>query len=343
MNAFPLIEVSGSPYELGYGHGAQAAPLIRRYLIWIEKLTGRSREILCRSAMAFLPAIRALNPLLVDEIQGLADGAGLSMDEAVLCQCRADAVPTAVDGAACTAFALAASATVDGHALAGQNQDLEPEFADVGIVLRVRPNDGRPRTVMFTFAGQIGYSGINEHGVAHFTNGLYNYRPRTAAPRYALKRVLLEQRSVSDCLALLESTRTSSAANLVLCDGAGQIADVEIRPEGVAFFPGHHPDARLHANHYLTPEFAAYESGKYADSPARLRRLRTLIEEHWGRLNVETLQAILADHDGDPAAICRHGGSGIWSISGYIADAARRVLHVRRGQGCTGTWTAYEV
>jgi hypothetical protein len=32
--AFPLLEVSGSAYEMGYQHGAQAAPLIKRYLAW---------------------------------------------------------------------------------------------------------------------------------------------------------------------------------------------------------------------------------------------------------------------------------------------------------------------
>ena len=29
---FPLIEVSGSPYEMGYQHGAQAADLVKKYL-----------------------------------------------------------------------------------------------------------------------------------------------------------------------------------------------------------------------------------------------------------------------------------------------------------------------
>ena len=55
------------------------------------------------------------------------------------------------------------------------------------------------------------------------------------------------------------------------------------------------------------------------------------------------MKDILADHEGDPAAICRHGAEGMNSVSGYIADANQRVLHVRRGHGCTGTWSAYDV
>jgi len=31
------------------------------------------------------------------------------------------------------------------------------------------------------------------------------------------------------------------------------------------------------------------------------------------------------------------------SVCGYIADVDGRVLHVRRGHGCTGHWTAYSL
>jgi hypothetical protein len=55
------------------------------------------------------------------------------------------------------------------------------------------------------------------------------------------------------------------------------------------------------------------------------------------------MKTILADHQGDPAAICRHGADNMISVSGYIAEPDKGLLHVRRGPGCTGTWTAYEV
>jgi hypothetical protein len=55
------------------------------------------------------------------------------------------------------------------------------------------------------------------------------------------------------------------------------------------------------------------------------------------------MQRLLADHQGDPAGICRHGDKGMHSISGYIAEAGKRLFHVRRGHGCLGSWTTYEV
>ena len=55
------------------------------------------------------------------------------------------------------------------------------------------------------------------------------------------------------------------------------------------------------------------------------------------------IKEILSDHDGHPAGICRHGADGMYSISGYIAEAEKRLLHVRRGPGCLGQWKTYTV
>ena len=104
-----------------------------------------------------------------------------------------------------------------------------------------------------------------------------------------------------------------------------------------------HSDCRLHTNHYLTAPFANYETYSLPDSCPRLDRIRLLIRENWGEITVETLKRILADHHGDPGGICRHGEKNMHSISGYIAEPVKKVLHVRRGHGCLGTWQTYSV
>jgi acyl-CoA:6-aminopenicillanic acid acyl transferase len=338
---FPFINVSGNSFEMGYQHGRQAAPLIQKYIAWIERFTGKPRVELAAAAMRFLPMIQKLNRAYVDEVMGLAEGAQITLSEAVLCQVRGEAARMIDRG--CTAFALRKSATADGRTLAGQNQDLEPDYADVAIVLAVKPSDGRPRAVMLTFAGQLGYAGMNQHGVANFANALYNFEWRVGLPHYPLKRTILEQQDVRHCVDLLNRNRTCSAANVMLCDGSGNIASVEVRPEGIAIYPDTHPDVRLHTNHYVTKDFARYENGALPDSCPRLDRMRKLIRESFGKLSVERLKAILADHDGGSAAICRHGAVGMHSISGYIADPRSGLFHVRRGHGCDGHWKSYKV
>ncbi len=337
--AFPVIEVAGSAYQMGYGHGATAAHLIERHIRWIEHVTGVPRQRLAERALAFAPRIEALSPALMDEVRALAQGARMSLGEALLCQVRAEAAQAAPGG--CTLFALTGSATADGEPLVGQNLDLEPEYTEMAILLHIRPSDGRPAALMFTFAGQLGYAGMNEHGVANFNASLYGYQWQMGVPRQALRRVMLEKQRVEECVTLLAQYPVPSAAALMLCDGRGSLACVETRPDGVAHFAGQHPDCLLHTNHYLTPEFAAWETGHVADSCPRLARLHELVQKHWGCINVETMQHILADHSGDPAGICRHGATGWHSITGLIGEPTRRRLHVRLGHGGLGAWQTY--
>jgi isopenicillin-N N-acyltransferase-like protein len=341
MHEFPLISVAGNSYDMGYQHGVQAADLIVKYILWIEKSNRKDRSELGHNALAFLPLIEQLSPALVEEIRGLAAGANIPFEEALLCQTRGATAQAQPEG--CTAFSLTGTATATGHPLAGQNQDLPPEFSDLGIVLHLKPNDGRPRAITFTFAGQLGYMGMNQNGIAHFANGLGNAPWQMGLPHYPLKRVLLEKRTVAECIELLKEFRLCSPGNMVFCDGQGAIADVEIRPEGIALYEDEHPDRRLHTNHYITPEFAPHETYDLEDSCPRLERIRQLVQTHWGKITVDTLKTILADHHNDPGAICRHGGKGIHSIAGYIAEPEKNLFHVRRGHGCIGTWKAYEV
>ena len=184
---------------------------------------------------------------------------------------------------------------------------------------------------------------MNEQGLAHFGNALYGFRWRLGLPQYPLKRIMLEKRTVAECVDLLGRHRTCSAHNYVMCDSQGGVADVEVRPEGTSVFEDGHPDWRVHANHYVTPDFARYEDNALPDSCDRLDRMRLLIRERWGDVTADTMKAILADHEGYPGGICRHGAANMHSVSGYVAEPSEGVLHVRRGHGCLGTWTAYEV
>jgi hypothetical protein len=332
---------------MGYQHGEQAGALVKQYVRLIAKLTGAPLHSLCAGAAVYLPLLENLSPAFVAEVRGLADGAGITIEEALLCQVRGTAARVPVEG--CTAFAVTGSATADGGTLGAQNIDHEPEYADIMVLLWVKPDDGRPEALMPTVAGQLGYQGMNEWGLAHFSNGLFDYEWQMGLPHYPLKRLLLEQRAVADGIALMANNRTCTAGNVLLCDGQGHLGDVEYRPEGISVCAGQWPDAVLHTNHYLSEAFSVHETHSVVDSRARLGRLRELLREDWGQITVDTVQQILADHQGDPCAICRHGGTpgerfgGYHSVAGLIAEPDKRLLHVRRGHGCLGFWRSYDL
>ena len=111
--AFPLVSVSGSAWEMGFQHGEQVAALIQLYLEYICQGSSDDRDELIAAAMTYESGIDALNPLYLAEVRGLAAGSGISYGEAMLCQTRgAGAVAPPADG--CTAFALTGAATRDG-------------------------------------------------------------------------------------------------------------------------------------------------------------------------------------------------------------------------------------
>lgn len=348
---FPYIEVSGNSFEMGYQHGVQVPDLIEKYLLLIERITHKSRDTLCRNARAYVSLLEKFSLSFVEELKGLANGAGISFEEAVVCQLRGSAAySVAQEG--CTSFAMTGSATKNGLTYAGQNQDMEPEMADVGIVLHLKPTDGRPRIINFTFAGEIGYHGMNSLGVAEFANALDGGKPFVADAKaglalshYPIKRGMLESKNVQECINLYKTHRVNGPANAMLCDGQGNIADLEVRPElQVAEFKDESPSFIGHANHYVTNEFAdPGRDNPNSSSHIRHKRIHTLVKENWGNITVDMIKKILADHEGDPGGICRHGLEGSHSICGYVAEANKSIFHVRRGHGCIGTWTAYEV
>lgn len=351
----PLIEVHGDPYERGVQHGRQAGDLIARYAsVLLETIAGEaslraldresgatlSRESLLERAMAFLPQMEAFAPQLVEEIRGIADGARVPFAEALLCNVRAEVM--GLQSEACTSFAVGRQASGDGSILLGQNSDQSPLNRDLQVVLRVKPDDG-PACLMATFAGLVGYPGLNEAGVSFFQNALSTpvWR-REGMPHYLLKRVLLEQTRLEDCLAVFRRARLCSSANYVLADRKA-VVDVESTPDGFAVLPTE-DDLVSHGNHFLHPTFQSQEAllPRLPDSARRQPRLRSLLLAKHGALTLDDVKAALADHDGYPVSICRHE-AGLATIASIIAEPDHGRLHVAAGNPCEQEYVTYSL
>ena len=85
---FPFIQVSGSPYEMGAQHGEKGKPQIDLFL---DLLIGnRDRAALLSRTDTFAPLFEKYVPDLGEEIRGLAEGAKISFQEALLLQIRGE-------------------------------------------------------------------------------------------------------------------------------------------------------------------------------------------------------------------------------------------------------------
>ncbi len=352
---FPYIEVSGTPYRMGREHGRQAATQIHGFVQHLVNCSGRSRVEVLTAAGRFRPLFERYCPLLVEEICGVADGAEIPFEEALLLQIRGEASPLLAERA-CTTFAIAPTASATGALLIGQTSDMEPELEPFFVVLHLHPDSG-PRTLMWTFAGQLGYHGLNEYGVAHFANSVWG-GPAPAArparginfppyglPHYPIKRRLYESRTRQEFEAVWAALPVVSSGNYMVATGEPAIFDLEATPAGFTVLEP--VDGVLaHANHFLSSRFrtAETDAASLPDSFIRQEQMTRLLQERVGELTVEAVREILADHEGHPCGICRHEETDVRrmaTVAGLIAEPQAGRFHVARGNPCRGDWTTY--
>jgi isopenicillin-N N-acyltransferase-like protein len=344
ITQYPFIQVSGTPYEMGVQHGEQCEARIHRFLDMLT--SGHAREEILKRTDAFAPLFEKYVPQRVEEVRGLAKGSKISFQEALLLQIRGE-IGGVKSEEACTAFVIGPSLTASGEILVGQNSDMTKEMESVGIVLHATPKEG-PRILMWTFGGHLGYHGMNSAGVAHFANALGGGPSwRLALPHYPVKRELLGQQTVAECLDVLERLPVCSSGNYVLTGGCGGLIDVELTPEGYATLDDAGEGFIVHTNHFLSSRFATPETHAQSlkDSFPRLRRFRQFVTEHAGQITVSLLQQFLADHDNYPTSICRHSEDGETSktVATLIAEPKSGQFHVGYGNPCRPQFQTHQV
>jgi isopenicillin-N N-acyltransferase-like protein len=91
---FPIISVSGAPYERGYQYGAATSALIRHSIASYARLFAYRRGLDWTSsgeaALVFRPLLADLAPHLLEEMRGIADGAGLRFEEILTLNVRTE-------------------------------------------------------------------------------------------------------------------------------------------------------------------------------------------------------------------------------------------------------------
>ena len=350
--AYPIYRASGSHRELGRQHGEQAkAP---EYIpISTTSISRSACRTKCSSNVRWRSSRSSSShcPHLVDEIRGLGEGAGIAFHEALAVNIRSSLGLQSEEG--CTSFVVGPAGTATGETLIGQTSDTLPNVMDFGYVLHLQPDD-KPEVLIWTFGGMIGYHGINSAGVGHFANDLGDGgpAPRFGLPHYPLKRMMLECSSMDAVVGLFETVQLSSNGNYVICDGSGEILDIEATTVGPELIGDDGKGFIGHANHFCSARYATQENHRQsvADSFPRQLRIDELIGERYGALSVASLQEILQDDANDPAAICRHPRSTNMddgfelagqTVAALIAEPAQQRLHVTCGPPCENPFVTY--
>ena len=158
----PFVHVRGTWGEMGAQVGQMFAPLIERHVeAWLEHVvreTGASRDDALATAASYAAPIQAHAPFLWEELQGMARGSQLPMNQLLLLQARAEVMRLSKDRVApptfeCTTFAVGGRRTANGAVLYGQNVDLVPFLSEYSIC--AHPFEGRNVQTVASLIGDL--------------------------------------------------------------------------------------------------------------------------------------------------------------------------------------------
>lgn len=346
MAMFPVVEVSGAAFERGRIHGELARGRVERSLANYARLfafNGMSWKEARRRGAKYREVIGRFDAALLEEIDGIARGAGRPADEILALNARTELLPPAFLGKAdtgeCTAIAVSPAASATGETLLAQNWDWVGAQREALILLRVREGanqEDAPACLTLTEAGMLAKIGLNAQGLGVCLNILRSTFDGAHAglPVHVLLRALLKRSSVRDAIAFASKLAFGGSSNVLCADRAGEAASLEFSPRGMRVVSG--DGATLcHTNHFIHPEAEGWQAeiATNLSTVPRLERARHHAASR-AKHGVEDLKRLLRDESAGLLSICRRPDvslpqeAQIESVASVVMELARGVMHV---------------
>jgi len=296
------LSLEGDAYKIGRQHGESLRSLIRSALgpqvVCTDREAFQSRAVLERRA----EFLRTRFPDLMSEIEGIADGADVPLEE--ILRYNLSPLPSA-----CSNVAFVSA---DGPLLGHVNDDREHRF---DVAFRVRYGTGR-ELLHIGIAGSVGTAAaLNSAGLAvsHAaarSAGLTNPQAHFNLP--VLRRALVD--ACDHCQEarsfLLAHSFSSGADNIIAIDKSGAAFIAEKLPTAVAFrepqgeaiyCTGRALDQEIRRR--VGQEIYEKEAPDVHELIGRERYFQAVIDRNKGRLSFHLMAAVLC-HAEEGAAVC---------------------------------------
>ena len=346
MGMFPVVEISGSPFERGRIHGERARERVERSLANYASLfsfNGMAWEEAQRRSAGYRDLIGAFDASLLEEMEGIARGAGRPFSEILALNARTEVLPASflagADAGECTAIAVSPAGSATGESLLAQNWDWIGSQREALIILRVREGTGQedaPACLTLTEAGMLAKIGFNSCGLGVCLNILRSVfdGAHPGVPVHVLLRALLKRTGVRDALEFSSKHSFGGSSNILMADSGGDLASLEFSPEGMRAVRGE--GATLcHTNHFLHPEAAAWQA-RHVPNLSTIPRLERARQHAASRAKhgIEDVKGLLRDESAGLLSICRKPDvslppqAQIESVASVIMELGRGIMHV---------------
>jgi isopenicillin-N N-acyltransferase-like protein len=277
------------------------------------------------------------------EIEGIAAGADVPVEDIVALNARSELLyaheklgaTEPPDG--CTGVVVLPEASASGTLIHAQNWDWRVESAALGVVLRIRPDQG-PAILTFVEAGMLARAGLNEQGIATTGNFLRAATDggRVGVPLPLIRRAILKSEILAQALAVVFRSARTVSNNMIVSHAGGEAVSLETCPEEV-FWQMPERGLLVHANHFKTPGALAKVRDRSLetspDSLYRDRRVAAALAAKAPRIGREDVIAALADRFGAPRAVCRSpsvgpGGATSATVATIVMEPANRRMWI---------------
>lgn len=352
----PIVYVAGSHYEMGGQIGADRQQMVRQMLATYrryfeeegEKIGIEDWEQAILHARKYLPFAEESLPQYVQELKGIADGAGVDFNDLLVLNCI-EAITEDALHAGCTSLAAAPEVTADGSLLVGHNEDWLPDDMDNVYLVHAKPND-EPAYLAITYGGLLPNIGFNEYGIAQCCDSVYPDDARIGVPRIFVSRAVLAARTLADAIRAALNRRRAAGYNHLIVHASGEMYNVEVSAQDFDVIYG--VDGTLaHTNNYLSRRMRAIEkdSEELIGSRVRVNRATRLMRSQRGKLSLKSFKAILSDHVNYPQSICSHIDESDpplerqQTIASLLMDLTTRTMAVAWGPPCQAEYHSYKL
>jgi isopenicillin-N N-acyltransferase-like protein len=348
-----ILTFDGTPRDIGRAFGETSRTLIhelyrRRVDNAIAQALKYGGQVVDEAAMLdvaarSLPITRAYDAAGMDELEGLAEGANLSLVQVLAMNGLTDfrdvlswpaALAESPDDGGCTALIAARDATT-GEVLCGQTWDLATDNLPYvcGVVRRPR---GLPATRTLTTDGCLSLIGLNDHGIAVGTTNIRTTDARPGVNYLSIIHKALAQTTFEAAVAAITTAHRAGAHFYYVCDAAGRATLLECSAR-VAHRRDLTSGVAVHANHCLLAENQALE-GNRPNSSSLFRQARLEALGATRPVTLEAIQAFFADTAGGADAICRDDFDGLNTNGAVVMAPERGLIRMVHGVPTRGTW-----
>jgi len=349
----PLVRAKGTHRQIGQQIGEQVKDAIRHSVSSAQKLISQTYSTLeldwdgaLIQARKYLPFVQERFPKYVDELTGIAEGAGVSFDDLSVLNAMEAVTMDALHLTKCTSMAVNEDRTADGHVLVAHNEDWLPEDEQDVFVIHAEPVDEPPFLAM-TYGGLLPNIGFNAYGIAQCCDSVYPTDSRIGIPRVMVSRAVLAAKTLADAIRCTLIPHRAAGYNHLLVHEAGELYSVEVSSRRFGILYGDE-GIIAHTNHYLDPKMQAIENEPDELVDTRLRYFRAIrLLRRTPAHTIKTLQAIQRDHLNYPNSICNHSTDDIEpldrekTINALIMDLTARTMHIAWGNPCENQYHTY--